>query len=267
MTDTRGRASARYLGKGGAVGHSIQSEWNFLYETSLTQDPEWWVGDRVILADGREYVYAKSAGQLYAAHGAAFTYTGLTSYTAFGTSHAAGSSEITVPAATHAALTKNELRGGYIIIFDGASDYATCTRGIVGNEASAADAAITVYLDADITNAIVSGTEACEVYRNPYYAVGVASDAAYPIAGVPTTHVAATATFFWLQTKGMCWVAPQGTVKNNEGVGCMWRHDGSLEAVATALTATVPDGDSTQYAGHRVAGSYDGNGPLFNLNG
>jgi len=65
----------------------------------------------------------------------------------------------------------------------------------------------------------------------------------------------------------MCWVSPQPTVNNNEGVGCMWRQDGSLEAVATALTATVPNGDSTQYAGHRVAGSEDGNGPLFNLNG
>lgn len=260
-----GKIKVNYVDQTGDVTHGTAPSWDFLYRTSLVKDPDYNVGDRVVRPNGSEYIYAKSAGILFAAHGCAFTYTGLVSYTAFATNHAVGVSEITVPAATHAALTEDELRGGYIIIFDGASDYATCTRQIIGNDASVADVAFKIRLDASITNAIVSGTEAIEVYRNPYMALGVASDAAMPKAGVPTTYVSATAMYFWVQRTGICWVAPQGTVKENEGVGVMWRHDGSLEAVATALGATVPNADGTQYAGDLVAGTYTGNGPLLML--
>lgn len=260
-----GKIKANYIDQTGDVTLGSMPSWDFLYQTSTVKDPEYNVGDRIVRPNGSEYVYSKSAGVLYAAHGCAFTYTGLVSYTAFATNHAVGVNEITVPAATHAALTKDELRGGYVIIFDGASDYATCTRQIIGNDASAENVAFNIRLDASLTNAIVSGTEAIEVYRNPFMALGVAADAAMPKAGVPTTYVSASSKYFWCQTKGICWVAPQSTVNNNEGVGVMWRHDGSLEAVATAIGGIVPDADGTQYAGHLIAGSQSGNGPLLKL--
>ena len=241
---------------------------NFLYaDPSTTKSSVWNVGDKVVLPDGREFRYAKSLGNnaLFAAHGCSFTYTGYVSYTAFATSHAKGSTEITIPAATHAALTEDELRGGYVIIFDGATDLNTCVRGIVGNDAADSGAAFDVQLDGMIHNPIVAGTEAVEVYQNPWMGMDVASDAALPKAGVPTTTVSAAANYFWVQTKGICWIAPQSTVTGNEGTASMWRHDGSLEAVATALTATVPDTACTQYAGYSIQGTYTGNGPLFML--
>lgn len=261
--DTEGKIKANYLNQTGDVTHGTAPTWDFLYRTSTIQDSEYNVGDRVVRPNGSEYVYSKSVGVLFAAHGCRFTYTGLISYTAFATNHAVGVSEITVPAATHAALTEDELRGGYIILFDGATDLASGTRQIVGNDVSAANVAFKIRLDASLSNAIVSGTEAIEVYRNPFMALGVKSAGAEPTAGLPTVSVDASGKFFWCQTKGICWVAPQGTVNNNEGVGVNWRHDGSLDAVATALGATVPDASGTQYAGHLVAGTQAGNGPLL----
>jgi len=240
----------------------------FLYQTpSTTKNPEYNVGDKVVLPDGREFRYAKSLGNnaLFAAHGVQFTYTGYLGYKAFATNHAQGSTEITIPAATHAALTEDELRGGYVIIFDGATDLNTCVRGIVGNDASDADVAFDIQLDAPIHNPIVAGTEACEVYQNPWAGMEVASNSALPIAGVPTTTVSAAANYFWVQTKGICWVAPQSGVGDNGGMLTMWRHDGSIESAETALTATVPAADRTQIAGYCIQGSQAGNGPLLML--
>lgn len=267
---SRGKAKVNYLNRSGLVAHQDAPNWDFIYDVSTIQDAKWNIGDRVVLPDGREFRYAKSTGDnaLYAAHGCRFTYTGLISYTAFATSHAIGAKKITIPAATHAALTQDELRGGYIILFDGASDYATTIRGIVGNDVAASGAAFDVYLDAAITNAIVSGTEAVEVYRNPYAALDVASSNESVIAGIPASYVSASAQYFWVQTKGICWVAPQSGVGGTEGQkGCFWRHDGSLDKADTALATTVPSSSSSQYAGYVVIGSQAGNGPLFNLQG
>jgi len=262
-----GKIKVNYAGETGEVVPGSMPSYDFLYRVSTQRDPEWHAGDRVVLPDGREFRYARSTGDnaLFAAHGCEFTYTGLVSYTAFATNHAVGVNEITVPAATHAALTADELRGGYVIIFDGSTDLATCTRQIIGNDVSAADAAFKIRLDASITNAIVSGTEAIEVYRNPYYALDVAATAGNPKAGLPATYVSASAQWFWVQTKGVCWIAPQSTVTGHGGVGVMWRHDGSLEGLETAIGGTVPAYDGTQYAGHRLIGDYSGNGPLLDL--
>lgn len=265
---TRGKNRVYNVAVPGQITSQSGPDYDYLYRVSTVRDSQHWPGDVVELAD-RKCIYAKSAGNtaMFAAHGCAFTYTGLTAYTAFATSYAVGVQTIQAPAATHAALDKDELRNGYIIIFDGASDYYTTTRQIVGNAESAENAAITLYLDASITYAITASTSACEIYRNPYTGLDVASNAAIAKAGKPMDYVPASESYFWVQKEGVCWIAPQSTVVGNEGTAVMWRHDGSLEAVATALTATVPATDSTQYAGYLLQGTYAGNGPLLMLAG
>jgi len=262
---SEGMAKVTYLGNDKIV-YNTQPNIDFLYEVSTVKNPAYSIGDRVMLQDGREFRYAKSVGACHAAHGCEFTYTGYTSYTAFATNHAVGVHEITIPAATHAALTADELRGGYVIIFDGSDDSNTTVRGIVGNDAAAANAAFNIRIDAAITNAIVSGTEACEVYRNPFAALQDGSLNSYPKAGIPAAYVSASGRYFWVQTKGVTWVAPQSGVGDAQGQkGAFWRHDGSLDKADTALATTVPAGSSSQYAGFTLAGSQSGNGPLFNL--
>jgi hypothetical protein len=111
----------------------------------------------------------------------------------------------------------------------------------------------------------VAATTGLEVYENPYASLVTGSNAALPKAGVPATYISGTGIYFWVQTLGMGWVAPQSTVNDNGGVGVMFRHDGSLESVETAMNVTVPGDDTSQYAGHRVIGSQSGNGPLIML--
>jgi hypothetical protein len=266
----KGQNRAQYLGSAGYVIGQEHGLWDFLYEVSTTKNPNYNLGDRVVTPDGREFRYAKSAGNsaFYAAHGVAFSATGYTSYTAFGTSYAAGVREIECAAATHAALTTDALRGGYIIIFDGSSDYYTTTRQIVGNTSASANAAFTVQLDAKTTYAITAATSACETYQNPWGSLELASANTYPKAGVPAAYVSAAANYFWVQTKGLTWIAPQSGVGGSQGQhGCFWRHDGSLDKADTALATTVPAGSSSQYAGYVVEGSQSGNGPLFMLTG
>ncbi len=264
----KGKNRQYYPGMQGLVQSQTGPDTDYLYRVSTVRDPKYWPGDAVTLPDKR-CVYALSAGNtaMFAAHGCEFTYTGLTSYTAFAISYAVGVQTIVAPAATHAALAEDELRNGYIIIFDGASDYYTTTRQIIGNAVSSANAAITLQLDAKIDYAITASTSAAEVYRNPYTGLDVASNAAIPKAGKPMARVPASAAYFWVQTAGVCWVAPQGTVNGNGGTSVMWRHDGSLESTETALAVTVAGNDTAQYAGYLLQGTQAGNGPLLMLAG
>jgi len=258
-----GKARAIFEGSAGMVTQRNVPDYGYLYTTSLVQAPDIAVGDLRTLPDGREYRYAKSAAACLSCQGCEFTTTGLVAYTAFAVSAAVGVQEVTVPAATHALQAKDALRGGYVIIW--AADGSVQFRGIVGNDATAADVAFKIRLDAGLTNAVVAATSAIELYENPYAALQTAADPTKAVAGVPAAAVAAASTYFWVQTKGPVFVNPAATVTGNEGVGCMWRHDGSLDAVATAIGGTVPDTDTTQYAGYRIEGSADGNGPLFML--
>ena len=172
-----------------------------------------------------------------------------------------------MPAATHAAISEDELAGGYVTIMDGATDYYTTTRQIVGNDASAADVAFKIYLDAGITYAITAGTSAIETYRNPYGSIVESRLRDQVKAGLPMAYVSAAENYFWAQKSGICWPIPQGSLGNAGGYGSGWIHDyGNISDINTALGVTVAAANSSQYAGKVIAGSIGGNGPLFDLN-
>lgn len=265
MTDTRGKISARSFNREGLVGHSTTPDWSFLYETSLTRDEDWWIGDKVTLPDGREFHYAKSTKAITTNLACNFTATGYVSATAFVVTAAVGAKSITIPAATHATLTENELRGGYVVIGMQAGTTTVQVRGIVGNAAAAANAAFVVYLDGPLTSAITASVYV-EVYQNPYAAISQDNTVVLPRAGVAATNVAAASTYFWVQTKGATWVSPQsGVGADNGGIVAFWRHDGSLESTDTALGVTTAALDTCQPAGFCIEGSAAGNGPLLML--
>lgn len=250
----------------GIYGGQVQ-DLAFLTKVSTTKHDLFDVGDVVVLPDGREFRYAKSdaVAAMEPDAGCNFTDTGLTSYTAFAVSYAVGTREIQAAAATHAALSKDDLKGGYIIVFNGSADNDV-TYGIIGNDASAQNAAITLTLDMPLGVAIVAATSACEIYKNPWGSVGQANTDVLPRCGAPVVKVSAAANYFWLQTKGIKFISPQANVGNdNGGLLAHWRHDGSIQKGETALTATVPAGDTNQPAGTVIAGSQSGNGPLINL--
>jgi hypothetical protein len=258
------------LGGAGLIQSISQGAHTFLYRVSTVKDPKWNIGDEVEIGGGRKAVYALSTGAtaLYASRGCSFSNSGYTAYTSFAVSGAVGDTELTVPAATHAALTKDELAGGFIVIFDGVSDYYTTTRMIVGNGAAEANAAFKVQLDAEITYAVTSGTSACEVYESPYSAMVESLLRDQVKAGVPLAYVPASASYFWILKEGILWVTPQGNLGNTGGKASGWWHDfGNVSDIVTALGVSIGAANSSQYAGHVVTGSIGGNGPLFMLKG
>jgi len=262
----RGKARVNYLGRAGLVAAADAPDWSFIYETSTVKHPHYAIGDRIVLPDGREFRHAKSSNACSPNQGCEFTGTGYTSYTALGVAAAKGDKEMTIAAATHTALTADDLRGGYVTIFNDGDGYEEF-RGIIGNDAAAANAAFKIYLDGPLSAALVAATAATETYENPYASLANGTNAARSIAGMPATYVSAADMYFWVQVKGPCWVPPQtSNVGENGGRGCFWRHDGSLEGAEVALGAlTVPAGDSSQYAGYCLAGEQANIGPLFNL--
>lgn len=266
----KGKAKSVSLGSDGNIISQTGSDWSFIYDTSTIKNAAWNVGDHVKLPDGREFVYSKSAAACISGQGAEFTYAGYTAYTAFGVAAAVDATEVTVPAATHAALTEDELRGGYIVIYDGSTNNVQF-RGIIGNAAAAANAAFKVYLDGKLTEAVVAATSACETFQNPYAALQTGTMNYNPKAGVPAVKITAANIYFWVQIDGFTWAAPQGgKLGTTEGGYCggMWSDVGNISDVSTSLNgATVPAGRGTQYAGFAVLGDADNIGPLFKLQG
>ena len=270
----KGKAQVNYLHSEGLVSSVDAPDWSFIYETSLVKDAKWNIGDRVVLPDGRVFRYAKSAGAINVDYACKFMEDecqGWTVLDATNGTHAVGDKEIVVNGGTHAALTKDELRGGYVIIFkDGGGGY-TQFRGIIGNEVSVANADMTIQLDAPLDVATVGGTTACEVFYNPYASLDDAARteaACTSFAGKPAVHVAAASTYFWVQTWGPCWIAPSTTDGTWAPASNLWkraayfRHDGTIEInIATGSQ----DGQNTdQLAGFLINEGYSA-GPLLML--
>jgi len=253
--------------KKGIYGGQVQ-DLGFLGDVGTTQSALFDVGDVVVLPDGREFRYCKSAGSnvIKPQLGCNFTETGLISYTSVTTAAAKGSREITIPAATHSALTKDQLKGGFIIIFDNTYD-ADVTYCIAGNDASDANVAFDVQLEMPLVLPLTT-SDAVEVYSNPWGSMDQGNTIVLPRAGASVSYVSAAENYFWVQTKGVKHISPQsGVGADNGGLVGYWRHDGSMQKGETALAVTVATNDTIQPAGTVIAGSQAGNGPLVNLMG
>ena len=79
--------------------------------------------------------------------------------------------------------------------------------------------------------------------------------------------VTAANMYFFVQIRGMVWVAPQSNLGATRRAGGFWHDVGNVSDGQTALGVTVPAAKTCQYAGYVVEGSIAGNGPLFNLQG
>jgi len=266
----KGRAFTKYLET--APLHNVYSgttpSLNFLYETSTTRNPQFNIGDRIVLGDGREFRYGKSYNALSATRGCEIYVLGVNNYSLLGATTAVGGTTVTAAAVTHDELAEDELRGGFALIYgsDG-DDTDTQFRGIIGNDASASAAAFTIYLDAGLVKEVTTANY-CEIFQNPFAALRLSTTTVtdFPKAGVPVAEVSAGSMYFWVQVRGPIWLPPQSGLID-EQIGAMWRHDGSLGDINTTLGVSCIAEAMTQYAGHRLIGSYSGNGPLFNLQG
>jgi hypothetical protein len=265
----KGKNRIQIIGMQGMALSDKWADWSFIYSTSTTKDPLHNPGDVVVVPGRGVFVYSKSSAACISGQGCEFTYAGYVAYTAFTTTAAVGAMLVTIPAATHATLTADELRNGFIWIFDGSTNNVQF-RQIVGNDAASANAAFVVYLDGPLTEAVTTSS-CCEVAQNPFVALRTGTMNYYPKAGVPAVKVTAASTYFWCQVgriPSFCWVAPQGgKLGTTEGgyAGGFWSDVGNVSDANTSLGVTVANGRGSQYAGNPVVGDADNIGPLFML--
>lgn len=124
-------------------------------------------------------------------------------------------------------IAANELAGGFVVVFP--HDQDTFTSRILENTATAGAAEMTLTLQDEIPVALVVDADHGECMASPWFGCETNTDGEEPVLGM--AHAKVTASFwFWLQTWGPVWIAPQGTVgdaANDHQV--VFRHDGSID--------------------------------------
>jgi len=198
---SKGIAKTTNLTTSGLVAHNTAPNWDFLYEHSTVKNPNYNIGDRVVLPDGRVFRYALAAAAVVSYHGAGSIAPAVMTYEAVAAAQSVGDKEITI---TETGITKDELRGGYAAIYN-ASDVMQW-RGIIGNDASGATTT-KIYLDAALDAALTTAASNVEVFRNPYRYATHAANEYVTVIGVPAKGASA-GEYFWLQTWGPCIVSP-----------------------------------------------------------
>jgi hypothetical protein len=240
---------------------------SFIYDVSATKHPDFNPGDFVDLPDGRRFRYCKSTGVCFAGQGNKFA-TAMTDgvdFTLLGASQAIGNSQITFAAATHNAFTKDELRGGLVLISDQDAavpiDSKVQNRMCIGNDAADANAPVTIYLDGPLVRAVTAATYAF-VMPNPYnkiiagyYSAGSGTS----VAGVAAAFVSASGMYFWLQTRGFLWLAIAGNLgKTALKRGFGFRNDGAIVEYDNSVSNAT-----TQYGGYVIDNNDTANGATF----
>lgn len=214
------------------------------------------LGQRMVLEDGRVFVYAKAGGAITR------TDLGVKNGLPQGVAQRAvaaaaiGAKSVTVTCASpdgasaDGNIVKDEFAGGYILFFTVGAVAAMDkqVRRITGN--TAGTTSIDFTFDRGLEIALLAATSKVEVIASPYKHVVISSAVHYPVVGIPTV-LATSGQYLWIQTWGICWISPQSGVGVAGNVGLTFRHDGSLEPALTAVTGYI----TNQYAGFCIAGN------------
>jgi len=217
---------------GGTTGHRI-------WETKTT--PQYQLGARLVLEDGRVFRYALATTTVTPGFGAsnknifnAIT-GGCVRAQAVGDTSVVFLCDATTGGASWFG-TKNRMAGGYVSIPVGT---ITQFRRIVSHAATANGSNVTVNLDMPLTEA-VTATKMAEVMQNPYSAL-------YPggnfdsVVGVPLTTIA-TGYYGWIQTWGPTWIVPDVAGVGSEA------HGRQLIFVGNGAIELKNDMDPTTYS-------------------
>jgi len=240
---------------------------DFVYDVTTAKSPLYNVGDRVLLPNGKVFYHSYSGGMCYTGRGNVFYNTISSSadgidYSVLAEAAAAGDRSVLMTNQGTAAITLDQFRNGQIVLkpTESTTDAELMFRGVVGNTADAStghDGTVRIYLDAKLTVAMLA-TNYAFVMPSPYTDIRYAdaSGGGLSFAGLAAAYVSAASKYFWTQTWGMAWIAPQS------GVGaaslyreCYWRHDGSVDTHAN-INSNVTD----QRAGFVMDNNADGNG-------
>ena len=241
----KGKAKTTYINDQGFAAYQTVPSWDFLYETSTIKNPNYNIGDRVVLPDGRVFRYGKQhassqggAADVQAGRGVKFVGRiaddGIAS--AVDRAQVIGDKELHYASQSFA---EDELRGGYVVIYSAGNTYQQA--GIVGNT-YCSNSALTIYLDRALTT-VVTSTQYTEVLFNPYRYLGLDTSGWNSVAGVPVSTPTA-GQYFWIQTWGPLWCnpGPDGMGAENGERRVIFNPDGSMRTGETG-------NDNSQTAG------------------
>ena len=176
------------------------------------------VGTRLVAGDGRVFRYAKATTEVDNQNFGLKFYGQLADgigYTAPLQTQAIGDTTIRVDAGGAAAVTLDELKGGYILIHTHTPE-DNQFRMITGNTLADSDGYTTITVDGPWTIAIAT-TFGTETLQNPYNNVRIKvsahgeGDHYSSVAGIPVCKTTAANQYLWLQTWGPIWINPKGT--------------------------------------------------------
>lgn len=129
--------------------------------------------------------------------------------------------------AADGVIAANELAGGFVVIFNHDSD--AFTSRILENTATTGAGEMTLTLQDELPVALVVDVDHGECMANPWFGCETSASDVEPVLGMAHAKVAASG-WFWLQTWGPVWIAPQGVFGNAANDHqAVFRHDGSID--------------------------------------
>lgn len=152
-------------------------------------------------------------------------------YTTVAVAAAAGDTTLVIDVDTDdynsGVIAANEMAGGFVVVFNHDSDAFVCR--ILENTATAGAEEMTLTLHDELPVALVVDVDHAECMAHPFFGCETNTDAEEPVMGV--AHAKVTASYwFWLQTWGPVWLAPQGQVGDaGHDHQVVFRHDGSID--------------------------------------
>ena len=214
-------------------------------------------GTRAISWNGDVFKYGKAGILLVSYQMGAWSHgTGAAvGYEVLGAGSPIGSKKITL---TQGSITEDEYAGGYMILFHATGGKAHLIRG---NDATTGTTT-NFYLERPLPVAVTTSIP-MELYVNPWSDIRQGSMAGNMGVVGPPMAIIAAGSYGWFQTRGVAFIAGTSGTGDQYKTSCYWRHDGSIDD----LDSIGADPKTDQYAGYRIVGSSDGDGPLIMLQG
>ena len=209
----KGKGQTTLIGIQGIVQHTTAPDYDFLYRTSTIRDPRYYIGDRVVLPDGRVFRYGYSAGALNPSKGAQNSVTFLDSDNTQAEA-VIGAKKISITLSAAAANaeyfgTAEKMIGAYFSQPDGTHRQF---RRIVKHGVGVSADVITIELDAALSKTIATNSF-YEILPNPYGYLVNNGGTHVSVMSIPNV-VVADNSYFWGQTWGPIWINV-----NSSGVG------------------------------------------------
>lgn len=207
-------------------------------EVSTTQKEA--LGTLRILDDGRKFRYGKNgavalthAGLLVQALGITANHQNMAVATV-----AAGKTTI-VPTLGATLVAANYYAEGFLQVYDGGTHIGAQYK-VTGNAAADSGAAVQVYLDEPLIEALTNGTHNVSLVPSQHTGLVVATAVAQPIVGVTVRPMAAN-VYGWFQTGGVATVDMHTTTAL-----------GHLLVPAAAGRSTTGDGYTAPFIGYKL---------------